>query len=525
MQEKHNTMAKIFIDEESFEVEDGITVFKAAKKAGIVIPHLCYHDAFPPEGSCRMCLVEIEGLPKLELACSTQVRDGMKVFTKSEKVVGARKGVLEFLLAEHPLDCPICDKAGDCKLQDYYEAYGMFESQFREVKEKREKKAKIGKNLIHDEERCVICKRCVRFLKEVTKTQELGIFERGIHTSVNIYDLSSVDNNYSGNLAQICPVGAITDIDFRFKTRSWFLKKGKSICPLCSRGCNISIEYHPGFPHFHVPKKVFRIYSLKNPDVNGFWICDLGRYGYSYIDENRLDRIMIKKTEQKIEPKWELSSQFIAEKIKGLNSLKKNSQITLVLNSWLSNEELFLIHKIFKSDLNVENIFFGDRPPAEADDILLTPERSPNRRGAEEMGLNIKPVKLDTLAEKTLLLLVFGSFIKEHFDSSDIKKAVDKIETKILFTSHSNDLNPSFDVVLPTSLIAEKGGSLTNVEGKIQKFSPVFEPPGDSFPEWMMLSDLGKEIGINSSFYEQLKTPEIISKEIEKEFPFFREKK
>jgi NADH-quinone oxidoreductase subunit G len=518
-------MAKIFIDEESFEVEDGITVFKAAKKAGIVIPHLCYHDAFPPEGSCRMCLVEIEGLPKLELACSTQVRDGMKVFTKSEKVVGARKGVLEFLLAEHPLDCPICDKAGDCKLQDYYEAYGMFESQFREVKEKREKKAKIGKNLIHDEERCVICKRCVRFLKEVTKTQELGIFERGIHTSVNIYDLSSVDNNYSGNLAQICPVGAITDIDFRFKTRSWFLKKGKSICPLCSRGCNISIEYHPGFPHFHVPKKVFRIYSLKNPDVNGFWICDLGRYGYSYIDENRLDRIMIKKTEQKIEPKWELSSQFIAEKIKGLNSLKKNSQITLVLNSWLSNEELFLIHKIFKSDLNVENIFFGDRPPAEADDILLTPERSPNRRGAEEMGLNIKPVKLDTLAEKTLLLLVFGSFIKEHFDSSDIKKAVDKIETKILFTSHSNDLNPSFDVVLPTSLIAEKGGSLTNVEGKIQKFSPVFEPPGDSFPEWMMLSDLGKEIGINSSFYEQLKTPEIISKEIEKEFPFFREKK
>lgn len=518
-------MAKIFIDEESFEVEDGITVFKAAKEAGIAIPHLCYHDAFPPEGSCRMCLVEIEGLPKLELACSTQVRDGMKVFTKSEKVDEARKGVLEFLLAEHPLDCPICDKAGDCKLQDYYEAYGMFENQFREVKEKREKKAKIGKNLIHDEERCVICKRCVRFLKEVTNTQELGIFERGIHTSVNIYDLSPVDNNYSGNLAQICPVGAITDIDFRFKTRSWFLKKEKSICPQCSRGCNISIEYHPGFPHFQVPKKVFRIYSLKNPDVNGFWICDLGRYGYSYIDKNRLDRIMIKKTEQKIEPTWELSSQFIAEKIKELNSLKKNSQITLVLNTWLSNEELFLIHKIFKSDLSVENIFFADRPQAEADDILLTPERSPNRRGAEEMGLNIKSVKLDTLAKGTRLLLVFGSFIQEHFNSSDIKKAVDKIETKILFTSHSNDLNPFFDIVLPTALIAEKGGSLTNVEGRIQKFSPVFEPPGDSFPEWMMLADLGREFGINSSFYEQLKTPEIISKEIEKEFPFFRVKK
>ncbi len=525
MQEKHNTMVKIFIDEKSFEVEDGITVFKAAKEAGIAIPHLCYHDAFPPEGSCRMCLVEIEGLPKLELACSTQVRDGMKVFTKSERVVEARKGVLEFLLAEHPLDCPICDKAGDCKLQDYYETYGLFESQFREVKEKREKKAKIGKNLIHDEERCIICKRCVRFLKEVTHTQELGIFERGIHTSVNIYELLPVDNNYSGNLAQICPVGAITDTDFRFKTRSWLLKKGKSICPLCSRGCNISIEYHPGFPHFQVPKKVFRIYSLENPDVNGFWICDLGRYGYSYIDENRLDRIMIKKEEQKIEPTWEQSLQFIAEKIKGLNFLKKTSQIALVLNTWLSNEELFLIHKIFKSDLNVESIFFADRPQSEGDDILLTPERSPNRRGAQEMGLSIQPVKLETLATKTRLLLVFGSSIQDQFSSSDIKKVLDKIETKILFASHSNDLISFFDIVLPTALIAEKGGSLTNVEGRIQKFSPVFEPSGDSLPEWMMLADLGREFGINPSFYEQLKTPEAISIETEKEIPFFREKK
>ncbi len=518
-------MAKIFIDEESFEVEDGITVFKAARDAGISIPHLCYHEAFPPEGSCRMCLVEIEGLPKLELACSTQVRDGMKVFTKSEKVVEARKGVLEFLLAEHPLDCPICDKAGDCKLQDYYDAYGLFESQFREVKEKREKKAKIGKSLIHDEERCVICKRCVRFLKEVTHTQELGIFERGVHTIVNIYDQVPVDNNYSGNLAQICPVGAITDTDFRFKTRSWFLEKGESICPLCSRGCNISIEYHPGAPHFQVPKKVFRISSRKNLDVNGFWICDLGRYGYSYIDENRLDRIQIKKGEQLTEPTWEQSLLFIVEKIKGLISSNKTAQIGLVLNTWLSNEELFLIHKIFKSDLKVENIFLADPPPAEGDERLLTPERSPNRKGAQEMGFALQPVKLEALAGKTQLLFVFGSFIQDHFSSADMTKALDKIEVKILLTAHSNDLNASFDIVLPTALIAEKGGSLTNVDGRIQRFTPVFDPPGESLPEWRILTDLGRECGINTSIYKPLMTPEAISKEIEKEIPFFRETK
>jgi NADH-quinone oxidoreductase subunit G len=177
-------MVKIFIDERELEVAEGTTILKAAESAGLQIPHLCYHKAFMPEGSCRMCLVEIEGIPKLELACSTQVREGMKISTKSERVTEARKGVLECLLAEHPIDCPICDKAGECKLQDYYEEYGLFDSEFNEYKEKRQKRIEIGKNLLHDQERCVLCRRCVRFLKEVTKTEELGVFQRGIHAEV-----------------------------------------------------------------------------------------------------------------------------------------------------------------------------------------------------------------------------------------------------------------------------------------------------------------------------------------------------
>ena len=518
-------MVKIFIDEKPVEVEEGTTILKAAEKEGISIPHLCYHDAFPPEGSCRMCLVEIEGLPKLELACSTQVRDGMKVFTKSEKVVEARKGVLEFLLAEHPLDCPICDKAGDCKLQDYYDEYGLFESQFRENKEKREKKVAIGKSLIHDEERCILCRRCVRFLREVTKTQELGVFERGIHSRVNIYDLAPVDNNYSGNLAQICPVGAITDTDFRFKTRSWFLKSGDSICPLCSRGCSITIEYHPGFYRFEVPKKVYRINSRENQEVNGFWICDLGRYGYSYLNENRQEKIALTNKKMSIEPTWESVRAFFAEKLNTLNSMGKMSQVALVLNTWLSNEELFLLHKIFRNDLNVEKIFFVDPPQGESDDFLLTPERSPNRRGAQEIGFDIKPVSLKDLAVKADLLLVFGSFISGHFGSPEFKDALKNTETKILFTSHVNELNYLFDIVFPTALIAEKGGSLTNVDGKVQKFTPVFEPPDDSLSEWQILTDLGQTLGINSSFYKEFKTPETVSNKMKEEIPFFREEK
>jgi NADH-quinone oxidoreductase subunit G len=188
MQEKQGTMIKIFIDEKPFDVEESLTIFNAAEQNGISIPHLCYHPAFPPEGTCRMCLVEIEGIPKLELSCSTQVRDGMKIFTHSDRVEEARRGVLEFLLAEHPIDCPICDQAGDCKLQDYYDEYGLYDSQFSEIKEKREKKVEIGKNLLLDQERCILCRRCVRFLGEVTKTRELGVFQRGNHTEINVYN-------------------------------------------------------------------------------------------------------------------------------------------------------------------------------------------------------------------------------------------------------------------------------------------------------------------------------------------------
>lgn len=516
-------MAKITIDDKQIEVAEGTTVLKAAEQEGIHIPHLCYHSAFPSEGNCRMCLIEIEGLPKLELACSTQVRDGMKVSTKSEQVVEARKGVLEFLLAEHPLDCPICDKAGECKLQDYYEEYGLFESQYKETKEKRAKKVEIGKNLIHDQERCILCTRCVRFLREVTKTQELGVFNRGLDSEIGIYDGVPVDNNYSGNLAEICPVGAITDSDFRFKIRSWFLESGESICPLCSRGCNIIIEYHPGFARFPVPKRVYRIKARENQDVNGFWICDLGRYGYSYLNEDRVDEIL--SDNQKKAPSWEEALSLIAQEIKRLEDLKKSSRISLILHSWLSNEEFFLIRKIFQNDLDVENIFFADPSEGEKDDHLLTPERSPNRRGAQEIGFDLKPLDLNALAQGTDFLLVFGHFLSDQFSPEKIGDSIEKIGTKILFTSHKNELSSLFDTVIPTALIAEKEGSLTNVDGKVQSFRPVLEPPGASLPEWKVLVELAKELKINFDYYKGFDSSEVILDELKKEIPFFGNKK
>ena len=513
-------MVKIFIDEREIDVVEGTTVLKAAESAGLHIPHLCYHKAFLPEGTCRMCLVEIEGLPKLELACSTQVKDGMKVSTNSERVIEARKGVLECLLAEHPIDCPICDKAGECKLQDYYEEYGLFDSEFRENKEKRPKKIEIGKNLLHDQERCILCRRCVRFLREVTKTEELGVFQRGIHAEVSTYDGVLVDNNYSGNLAEICPVGAITDKDFRFKSRTWLLQSRESICPLCSRGCNIYVESHQGFSRFSLPKRVYRIRTRENQMINGFWICDRGRYDYAYLDKERLDAIIVNGTQDSFT--WPDVISDLAEKLKRLFYMKRTSSIALILHTWLSNEELYLVDKIFRDDLGIAKVCFLDPPDEEADDFLFTGERTPNRKGAKEIGFDLH-ADWESFFEDVDLLLAFGSPLVDQSDTGPLKTGLDRIEHKILCTSHRHEINSMFDNVLPMSVIAEKGGSLTNVVGKTQLFSPALDSLGNSKPAWQFLVELGKQLKIRFSFFRQFSSPEHIREMMKKEIPYFRE--
>jgi NADH-quinone oxidoreductase subunit G len=512
-------MVKIRIDDRELEVQEGTTIFQAATDAGIPIPHFCYHPAFAPEGTCRMCMVEIEGVPKLEMACATVVREGMVVSTQSERVREGRRGVLEFLLAEHPLDCPICDQAGDCKLQDYFEDYGLTENHFREVKDKHEKKVSLGKTLIHDQERCILCRRCVRFLSEITGTEDMGVFERGGHTEVNIYLDNLVDNNYSGNLAQLCPVGAITDKDFRFQTRSWFLNDSESICPLCSRGCRILIGHHPGFSRFTLPKRVYRIKAQHNEAVNGYWICDRGRYGYSYLDENRATKLNARESQSRL--KWEAALTLLTEKLKRLYYMKKTSRITLILNTTLSNEELYLVRKLFKDDLTDVNIFFAEPEAGTGDELLLTAERTPNRKGAEGLGFDLKPVDMDILSSGTDLLVIFGTYVLEGHTLSDLASALEKISAKFVITPHTSELDPLVDLVLPSTHIAEKAGSLTNTDGLVQHFRPALDPLGESRPEWKILVDLGKELAINFKFYGQFSNPSDISRILEKEIPLF----
>ena len=514
-------MPKIFIDDRAVEAAQGQTVLRAAESAGIPIPHFCYHPAFAPEGSCRMCLIEIEGIPKLELACSTVVREGLKVQTKSPKVVEARKGVLEFLLAEHPLDCPICDKAGECKLQDYFEEYGLFRSQFKESKEKREKKFKLGRNLILDRERCILCTRCVRFLNEITKTEDAGILNRGIHSEVGIFESEFIASNYSGNLAQICPVGAITDSDFRFRTRVWFLESRESVCPLCSRGCNIIIDSHPGFPRLPRGRRVYRIRARWNPDVNSHWICDHGRYGYAYLDEGRQDRLVWKKGSRDTGLSWDKAAGILSEKIQGLMLRGKSQRIGVILNPNLTNEELFLADRLFRKGLGIEKIYGAGPAPEKGDDFLLTADRAANSRGLREICPAVRAPEPKDLAELDLLLL-FGHHLGAAERSADLLKALEKVEVKALFVSHRSALDDFVDFVIPVPAIAEKSGSLTNIDGRAQPFSAGLAFEGDGLPEWKALLDLAKELNVDHRYFWPLDSPAAVFRVLQEEIPFFK---
>lgn len=488
-------MLGLTIDGRTVHAAEGTNVLKAAELAGISIPHFCYHPAIEAEGNCRMCLVEIEGLPKLDLACSTIVREGMIVRTSTPAVLQARKDVLEFLLAEHPLDCPICDKAGECKLQEYYERHGLFPGRFVEAKEKKDKKVAIGKGLLLDRERCILCTRCVRFLRKVTGTGELGVFDRGVRAEIGIYDGAPVDNNYSGNLVDICPVGAITDTDFRFRTRAWFLKKGPTVCPLCSRGCAVVVESVTGYPLGKDERKVFRIRAGENPAVNGAWICDLGRAGRRDIDERRHMRVMNNAAPEE-ELSWQRALADVTARIRAVPGPARSARIAVVLNSRLTCEELALAKRLFDDRLGLNKIFFADPKPGAADGFLLTEERMPNARGVFQSGfLPILP-DLDTLAAAEVVL-VFGSYLLEHFSEEAISRALAGTPSKFLFSAHAGPLDRSAEIVFPVAVPAEKSGTYINIDGLRQSFGRAVEPSPGVVPELDIFMSLANGLGLN----------------------------
>ena len=483
----------LIIDGVKVDVPECTNVLRAAEQAGVAIPHFCYHPGLAVEGSCRMCLVEIEGLPKLELACSTVVREGMVVRTSTDRVREARRDVLAFLLAEHPLDCPICDKAGECRLQDYHDLHGRSAGRMTESRERRAKKLPIGRGLILDRERCILCTRCVRFLQQVPRTGELGVFERAVRSEIGIFDGAPVDNDYSGNLVDVCPVGAITAEDFRFKTRAWFLTRRPSVCPHCGRGCAVVIESVAGYPLKRGEKRVYRVTAGENPAVNGFWICDIGRDGRHSIDEGRHVPVLRKGAPAE-GLSWPQALADVAAAIRSVPGPERSSRIAVVLNSRMTCEELALAKRLFLDGLGSGKVFFSDRKPGAADGLLLTAEREPNVRGVLEAGFVPRPADLDEIATSSVLL-VFGSALAGHFEKREIARTLAAVARKYLFAAHTGPLDRLVDMVVPVTVPPEKSGTYVNIDGIRQSFSRAVTPCPEVVPEGEILAWLARALG------------------------------
>jgi NADH-quinone oxidoreductase subunit G len=491
------------IDGQKIQSPKGTMLIEAAKTAGILIPHYCYHGGLPVVGSCRMCLVEIEKTPKLQPSCATQVAEGMVVRTQTPQTLQNRRSVLEFLLANHPLDCPVCDQAGECELQNYYMAHGLYDTRFNENKTKRKKATPIGPYIILDQERCILCTRCVRFTREISKTSELGVINRGHHSAIDVMPGFELTNPYSGNLADICPVGALTDRDFRFKCRVWFLGSAPSICPGCSRGCNIEIHFNERFnPRYH-RQRVHRLKPRHNEAVNGHWICDEGRYAYHAIDApERLKKPLLKQGEGFQEASWEDAIRIVAGSLKQVLATHGPQGVALLVSPQMTNEELFLARRIFKDHLGVNNI--ESRIPSSAkvysDDFLITADKNPNSRGAAVIfprGPGIENL-LQACAEGRIhFLYIVHSDLTRACDPAYAGEALKKMECIVFQGSWNHSTAAMADIQLPAAVYAEKEGTFTNAQERVQRFQAAVPPLGDSLPALDILSRLAMELGVS----------------------------
>ena len=479
-----------------------ITMIQACALAKVEVPHYCYHPKLPVAGNCRMCLVEFgtpalgldrqpllnpDGTPKINksprpaIACATPVTPGMEIYTATSSVKQMRQSVLEFLLINHPLDCPICDQAGECKLQEYAVDYGQSATRFVEEKVHKPKQVDLGPRIVLDDERCILCTRCIRFTRDVVGDDALGILSRGSHSTLSKYPGKEFDNNYTLNTVDICPVGALTSKDFRFQMRVWFLKETRSICTSCATGCNIVIGSRE--------ERVFRYEPRQNDVVNSCWMCDHGRLNYKWI--NHPDRLTEVRS-----PKFKVPSQAgtWSSAIADISGLLRNSplgSLAIIASARQTNEELYLLSKL-KAKLGA----MSDSVPrvGESDKLLLNGDRNSNSAGAKltgisatQMGSSLARIAEGIRSGQIKTLLVVGEDVTKHGIGPDL---LGKLETLIVSDILPNATTSLAHYLLPGCAHAEKRGTFTNGKGRIQKFMKAIEPKGNARPEWQFLHEL-----------------------------------
>ena len=499
-------MINIQIDGVWKQFPKGTRLIEACMQGGSFVPHYCYHPALSSPGNCRMCLIEM-GTPKMgpdrtpeigpdgfpviawsprpAISCALDISEGMGVRTKSPLVEECRKGVMEFLLINHPLDCPICDKAGECRLQEFSVEYGNDSSRFEDNKVKKPKQVDIGERIILDDERCILCSRCIRFMKEVAKDDVLGFVDRGSQTKLTVHPGKRLDSNYSLNTVDLCPVGALTSKDFRFKMRVWFLKETKTIDTSCGFGTNIVISSRENVIH--------RINPRENMAVNTYWMPDSHRLNFTYIHrEDRLKAPVIKGSSLR----WK---EAIAETAATLKAA--GSSTAIIASGRQTNEELFLTKRLAKT-LGTDLLDIRPRPQ-KGDGFLVSNDGNPNTRGAQLLGVasatpgsKIVEIAAGIAAGRITSLVVIGENpLHAGLTEADLGKLASLIVIDIL----PNSATKFASAILPGSASSEKRGSMVNVTGRIQRLNRALKAPGEARDDWEILSDLLKALGTESA--------------------------
>jgi NADH-quinone oxidoreductase subunit G len=489
-------MAKLTIDGKEIMARDDATIIEAAHEAGITIPHYCYHPKLSIAGNCRMCLVELDGRPKLEISCNTRVANDMVVLTNSPRVAEGRRGVLEFLLINHPLDCPICDQAGECGLQDYYMQHGLYHSRFQEEKVHKPKVVDFGPDVVFDAERCILCTRCVRFCEEITKTKELGLFYRGDGAEIATFPGKRLDNKYAGNTVDICPVGALTSKDFRFKIRVWFLQETKSICTACARGCNINIHHHDG--------RIYRFKPRRNDAVNETWMCDEGRFSYKAIHATtRVLHPQVRQGDALTQTTWQEALQHATAMLQQHGS----DAVGVLVAPQGTNEDCYLLARLTAEVCPTPHVVLFPGEPGYEDNLLIRADKNPNTRGAQDMGLPAPATapQLAALAQaidqgSIKVLYAIDTDLQAAFGADMAMRLAARLDGIILQTSHLRQGDPPARVILPSVTSAERDGTYTNFQGRIQRINAALRPRGEALPAWQIYTHLAQGFGQSWSY-------------------------
>jgi NADH-quinone oxidoreductase subunit G len=510
------------IDGRQVTVEKGKTVLQAAIESGISVPYYCYHPGIGVDGSCRVCIVKIEKMPKLQTSCSTACTDGMVVHTRTPEVVEARAGIFEFLLINHPLDCPVCDKGGECPLQDFSYTFGPEHSRMefpRRVFDGEGVKGDVdfGPTLMLNRQRCILCTRCVRFMRDVDGDAQINIIDRGYGSEIATFQEEGVHSLISGNLMDVCPVGAITTRDYRFKSRPWDNPNAAdTICTQCSRGCNVT-AWIKAKPEWAKGSRLIRFTPRFNPDVNGYWMCDIGRFEYHWIEgEDRLRRPLARNAAGALEPaSWHDVNVTVADH---LAAQRGQTAVRFLVSAHASHEELFLLTRLSEG-LNGADARsaisvawrYRDKPQPAGTKFKVPPVDAPNVNGARAFGLtpgapgdeiresDVMPLRQAVEAGRVAVLYVFDPGPEGSIGETQwIVDARARGTLKLLIVQGVllTNLARAADFVLPGASYVEKEASYTNDQGRLQGTARAIPPPGDAMEDWQVFVNVALAMGV-----------------------------